>query len=1148
MSKKYFNKVIDVLISVILSVSPLAPSSSHAQSVASLPEPGAMVHLSDPFMPAIVRGINVYHDNPLKFDFILDRGNSEFSKEGLKEESSKFIKYFLASLTIPEDQMWVNLSPYEQERIIPDSLGQTEMGGDLLALDYMLKQLTASLMYPENEIGEAFWNRVYLKAKEKFGTTDIPMNTFNKVWIVPKKATMYEHQGGAFIMESHLEVMLEEDYLALEVNRNSTNHGLGEFKQEDMEIISGVSSEVVREILIPEIEREVNEGKIFSGLRQIYHSMLLASWYKETLKTSLLGSVYADQNKIEGIELKERNVKEKIYDQYVEAFKKGVFDLIKNDQDPLTKELIPRKYFSGGLQLKSKTDPALVSSGDIAANAQLAAMFFQGLPPADGGALELLTFNLQSSDGALVASLEEPDEGQNIFDLSAFSQELFDWESAGLEANDFTLGLPNMRAKAAHNQPLPMITSFSAKKMKPLLVKSSPASAVNFAMISKEDLKISGFQRTEDLPQMRQDDLGSYFVFAPLKNKETVKFYFNGRLFRGQEELVYDQSHEMSSLMNRIDARVQAASEMKSFAEGIPILEFWKIAKQKFSLARQYGFSNPADIPHLIEQGEFHGFLVGEEQPTKVKISSGVMIPIPTDRFGVVQKNLLPLIFKGQKIDFENLIEDLSRNGYIGTYNRLSQRFWDEVSNNNEMTLDHSYSLSVNEIKKRLLLLEARNILVVYTQDGKVVKRMVSTLKSQVQDPSVDSKQSSNFGPQEDDGLTDRVRENQMKQIWQVAKHAMLRAMNVAPELALVWDQILSNVKDEEPHVIGGQVMGQQIFQFKNLNDAFSKAIVPIGVQSISQGQNLVIIVQTPEEFLKQGSKRLVTFDPPPALSQAVRDDPEGFNAYKQEYLLGEIGQKLNALGTVNPYAKYHVILESSPILMMYILIHEPVDVEGEKRMMYYPNINLGRAIDFNRIISNHTEARVAGELIAGALAYFNTQGEKVSHDEDDFRSSVVARVDKWSRSFEIFTRGSDGSDQRILSADHALGYSQKVNRYFYVNPSVPIQLLGENVVSVSLNGETYEVSKKEVRPGEYSYTAEKEKDQAMPIDANAGAKGGIDLNADIGDINVENQGSFLRSTPSVGNILQSLKVSGFTYVITNMMPIVDLLPILGIH
>src|SRR5665213_3069093 len=182
-----------------------------------LPAPGVMVNLSPAFNPLILKGIKVHPNNPFRFDFILDRGDSQESSRVLKDESSKLIKYFLASLTIPEKDLWVNLSPYEKDRIVPESFGCTEMGRDLLAEDYMLKQITASLIYPEGETGKKFWKRIYEEAFKRFGTTNIPVNTFNKVWIVPEKAVVYENAkaGTAYVVESKLKVMPEQDYLAL---------------------------------------------------------------------------------------------------------------------------------------------------------------------------------------------------------------------------------------------------------------------------------------------------------------------------------------------------------------------------------------------------------------------------------------------------------------------------------------------------------------------------------------------------------------------------------------------------------------------------------------------------------------------------------------------------------------------------------------------------------------------------------------------------------------------------------------------------------------------------------------------------------------------------------------------------------------------
>jgi len=340
-----------------------------------LPAPGVRVALSPEFNPPILKGLKVHPDNPFRFDFILDQGDSlpkhmsspnvligDPQQEQLKQESTRLIKYFLASLTIPEKDLWVNLSPYEKNRIVPESFGQTEMGRDLLAEDYMLKQITASLIYPEGETGRRFWKRIYEEASRKFGTTNIPVNTFNKVWIVPEKAVVYENAkaGTAYVVESKLKVMLEQDYLSMQ-KHSVVRETLSSSETSEKRQGSLLAKNVLQEIVIPQLTKEVNEGKNFTQLRQVYNSLILATWYKKKIKDSILSQVYADKNKIKG--LSSPNVLvgdpakgdvEAIYQRYLKAFKKGAYNYIKEEIDLVTQETIPRKYFSGGVVFNIK--------------------------------------------------------------------------------------------------------------------------------------------------------------------------------------------------------------------------------------------------------------------------------------------------------------------------------------------------------------------------------------------------------------------------------------------------------------------------------------------------------------------------------------------------------------------------------------------------------------------------------------------------------------------------------------------------------------------------------------------------------------------------------------------------------------------------
>ncbi len=371
-TRSFSGKFILVVNCLLFLTQSIFPSFAFAQPrlVAELPTPGMMVNLSPGYTSPILKGITLNTRDPLRFNFIIDIGDSQLPEEELKIEAKKLIKYFLSALTIPEENLWVNLSPYENDRIIPEEFGSTEMGRDLLAQDYLLKQIAASVVFPENELGKNFWEQVYRKAYAEFGTTQIPVNTFNKIWIVPERAVVFEKDSTAFILDSYLKVMLEEDYLAMFSLKNQ-ERDQKELLNEELhdKRVNQMTSQIIRDAVLPTIEKEVNMGKNFSQLRQVFSAVILAAWFKRNLKETLLSKIYVDQNKIAGIDLKDKKIKEKIYDQYMRAFKKGVYNYIKEDFDPVSQEMVPRKYFSGGAYLNvsgfQNQEEILVTYGDV---------------------------------------------------------------------------------------------------------------------------------------------------------------------------------------------------------------------------------------------------------------------------------------------------------------------------------------------------------------------------------------------------------------------------------------------------------------------------------------------------------------------------------------------------------------------------------------------------------------------------------------------------------------------------------------------------------------------------------------------------------------------------------------------------------------
>ncbi|GEM_PF-3862705 len=332
--QKLFSKLVFIL--VLSSFLGTSVGVNYAHAAMALPEPTQLLNLSATYSFPILKGLKLNPANPLQIEFIIDTASKDTVD---KEEADKLIRYFLAGLTIPENDLWVNLSVYEKDRVITNEAIHTDVGRDMLAQDYILKQLVSSLTHPENSIGRNYWQSVYSQIGKLAGTDNLPINTFNKIWITPDKSEVYEYKNTVVINQATLKAMLEQDFLALQKGTKDEKAGQ----------TNKVASDVMREVVVPKITDDINSGKNFATLRQIYYSLILAKWFKDKFKESFYKH-YINQKNIKGIDINDPQAKEKIYSLYTQAFKKGIYNYIKKEQDPSTKHQVRRRYFSGGIE------------------------------------------------------------------------------------------------------------------------------------------------------------------------------------------------------------------------------------------------------------------------------------------------------------------------------------------------------------------------------------------------------------------------------------------------------------------------------------------------------------------------------------------------------------------------------------------------------------------------------------------------------------------------------------------------------------------------------------------------------------------------------------------------------------------------------
>ena len=341
------------IFSILVCLSLIFQQTGFAQIAAEFNIADQITQLHNSLIPDTFRPLHLrylqYDSLNNNFKVLLDKGDSKSLKNQEIESTTKdLLDYFFTGIDLPNDTFWVNLRPDSPDNIIDPLLAKTEVGRILLEADLQLKKDTALATSPQTPEGREYWNKLYQKAEELYGTQNITIPTLTRPWIVPDEVIIRESLDSAYVYKATLKVMLEQDYL-----KGNTTYS---FKDERAKELNEYSSQLIRETILPKLIKDVNNAKRYAPLRQVYYSLILAQWFKaRNQRKDNQYSRIINRGDLSNLQSKTPYSVDTYFAAYKENFSKGEYNVQEPVYTPYGQ--IIRRYFSGGISGLMSSSP-----------------------------------------------------------------------------------------------------------------------------------------------------------------------------------------------------------------------------------------------------------------------------------------------------------------------------------------------------------------------------------------------------------------------------------------------------------------------------------------------------------------------------------------------------------------------------------------------------------------------------------------------------------------------------------------------------------------------------------------------------------------------------------------------------------------------
>jgi restriction endonuclease fold toxin 5 of polymorphic toxin system len=251
-------------------------------------------------------------------------GAGEDDPEAAREASDAFFVW----LELDPSQFWVNLNPSQPDKVMDPVLARTDVGRVLLESDLQLKKTMTAAMDPDTRLGRDFWTRIVHGPDDDYCF-------WMRNWITPHPASVRPDGDELYILDAKLKVQSEA------WQDGSSNACPGQTEQR-----RHYNETVIRDLLLPEMERVVNEGPEYADLRRVYLSRVAAEWYRQVSmqQDTQFGNLIG-QGIVGPWELRDDWKPREVFDEYV--------SLVNATQAEITIDGVEYRFQYGGVDFSA---------------------------------------------------------------------------------------------------------------------------------------------------------------------------------------------------------------------------------------------------------------------------------------------------------------------------------------------------------------------------------------------------------------------------------------------------------------------------------------------------------------------------------------------------------------------------------------------------------------------------------------------------------------------------------------------------------------------------------------------------------------------------------------------------------------------------